>query len=70
MFFVGDPDDRTLRNVEKDVLIPRKYVKPEAHKRCSEFVKGLLSRMVFPDLIIICFVLVCTHVCTKFGYES
>jgi len=36
---LGDPDDRTLRKVESDVLIP-KQMKKEAHMICSDYVKA------------------------------
>lgn len=37
----GDPDDQSLRKVEREIVIP-KMMKEKAAIRCGEFVKGKL----------------------------
>jgi COX assembly protein 1 len=36
----GDPEDRSLRNVEVDVLIPKKMRDKARDEKCTEEVKG------------------------------
>jgi COX assembly protein 1 len=36
----GDPEDRSLRNVEADVLIPKKMRDKARGEKCTEEVKG------------------------------
>jgi len=40
VLFVGDPDDRSLRHVETDILIP-KIVKEVSREKCSDLIKGI-----------------------------
>ena len=42
MSVLGKGDEEGLRNVEKDVLIPKK-MKAKAMKLCEEFVKGVYT---------------------------
>jgi len=39
LYILGDPNDRTLRNVEKEIVIP-KMMKERALKLCDVEVKG------------------------------
>ncbi|KAK7475584.1 hypothetical protein BaRGS_00033173 [Batillaria attramentaria] len=36
---LGDPDDKSLRNVEKEVLIPQKMKEKAKHEKCTAEVK-------------------------------
>lgn len=36
----GDPEDRSLRNIEVDVLIPKKMRDKARNEICTEEVKG------------------------------
>jgi COX assembly protein 1 len=38
--FSGDPLDRSLRNVETEVLIPKKMRDKARDEKCTEVVKG------------------------------
>lgn len=37
----GDPDDKTLRKVEIDVMIPKKMRDRTRDEKCTEEVKGV-----------------------------
>ena len=39
-FSSGDPDDMSLRNVEKEVLIPMKMKEKAKHEKCPVEVRG------------------------------
>lgn len=39
-YFTGDPDDKHLRNVEKDVLIPQLMRDKAKQEKCVEEVAG------------------------------
>lgn len=41
MFFSGDPDDMTLRRVEKEIMIPQKMKEKAKKYHCSSQVKGI-----------------------------
>lgn len=41
VFITGDPDDKTLRKVEIEVMVPKKMREKTRDEKCIEEVKGV-----------------------------
>lgn len=51
--FIGDPDDKTLRKVEEEILIPQKMRDKAKNEKCIEEVKGNIH--VFEKILLFIF---------------
>jgi hypothetical protein len=47
--FSGDPLDRSLRNVEIEVMIPKKMREKAKEEKCSDEVKGKFHQCTDPN---------------------
>lgn len=44
---LGDPDDRTLRQVEREIMIPQKMKEIAKKENCNKHVVGWLKLLFF-----------------------
>lgn len=45
--FLGDPHDRTLRQVEREIMIPQKMKEIAKKENCNKHVVGWLKLLFF-----------------------
>lgn len=48
---LGDPDDRTLRQVEREIMIPQKMKEIAKKENCNKHVVGWLKLLFFKMLL-------------------